>query len=137
MVESSQTVCVRKLAEVGMRWWADVTHEEGKRWLTWGEAKRRYPELGTAKDKSEYARLIAEMSVQEGREGCEWFKGKYEPKEGEERGGGEEELRWCEARQLRESQNRHNGDGGGESYTRQGVQGGQHTGGRRYGNMRE
>jgi hypothetical protein len=48
----------RKLAEAGIVWWADVTHEEEKRWLTWAEAKGRYPELGMETDKREYTRLI-------------------------------------------------------------------------------
>ena len=51
----------RRLAEVGIVWWADVTHSNGGQWMTQAEAKRVYPELSSATDQNEYESLLGAL----------------------------------------------------------------------------
>ena len=51
----------RRLAAAGMRSWADITHANGGRWMTWAEARRRYGNL-TAQDQHAYELLCDELA---------------------------------------------------------------------------
>ena len=55
----------RRLAAAGMRTWADVTHRDGARWMTWQEVMARYPTLRSEEDRVAYTYVTAEL--EEGR----------------------------------------------------------------------
>lgn len=56
----------KRLAEVGMVWWADVTDSSTGGWLSWAQAQARYGgRLGGKVDKRDYDEMMEEL----GREG--------------------------------------------------------------------
>ena len=68
----------RRLAGVGIVWWADVTHSNGGRWMTWAEAKRMYRELSSATDQNKYESLLEALEGQPAGVREEWFEGHRE-----------------------------------------------------------
>ena len=66
----------RKLAEVRIRRWSDVSHtdRESPRWLSRTEAKARYPELESKADRADYEALITELNSQTTNALSEWWK---------------------------------------------------------------
>ena len=66
----------RRLAELRIRRWSDVSHtdRESPRWLSWTEAKARYPELESKADRADYEALRTELNSQTTKVLREWWK---------------------------------------------------------------
>ena len=54
----------KRMAEVGMVWWADVTDPHTGGWLSWGEVRRKFgTRLSGAADRRDYEEMIKEASA--------------------------------------------------------------------------
>ena len=67
----------KRLAEVGLVWWSDVTNEKGDGWMTWSEATRVH-ELRGKTDKEDYEQLLGELNGQPEATTAQWFAGRHE-----------------------------------------------------------
>ena len=67
----------KRLAEVGLVWWSDVTNEKGDGWMTWTEASRVH-ELRGKTDKEDYEQLLGELNGQPEATTAQWFAGRHE-----------------------------------------------------------
>ena len=67
----------KRLAEVGLVWWSDVTNEKGDGWMTWSEASRVH-ELRGKTDKEDYEQLLGELNGQPEATTAQWFAGRHE-----------------------------------------------------------
>jgi hypothetical protein len=66
----------RRLAELRIRRWPDVSHtdRESPIWLSWTEAKARYPELESKADRADYEVLIDELTSPTTYALSDWWK---------------------------------------------------------------
>ena len=54
----------KRLAEVGMVWWADVTNPGTGAWLSWAEARQKFgARLSSAADRRDYDAMLADLDV--------------------------------------------------------------------------
>ena len=54
----------KRMAEVGMVWWADVTDPRTGGWLSWGEARRKFgARLNGVADKRDYEGMLADAGT--------------------------------------------------------------------------